>query len=87
MFFFLGSLGTFYIFAKKKYVKSNKMSKKEVKKQNLKDLEKKAVKKNLLSFVLGGESETSRCSVQGSKYADSIYVHKPKPIIVVKLED
>lgn len=47
-------------------------------------LSEKKIKKNLLSFVMGGEMDLDRCNEAGSKYADSIYVKRPaeqKPVI------
>jgi hypothetical protein len=54
------------------------------------DLEKKAVKKDLLSFVMGGQLEFDdsledvRCNTAGSAYADSIYVKKDPPVVIIK---
>ncbi|GAE63713.1 MULTISPECIES: hypothetical protein [Chryseobacterium] len=45
-------------------------------KKQLNTVEKKALKKDLLSFVMGGTA-AGRCSEVGSKYADSIYVKRP----------
>ena len=45
-------------------------------KKQLNTVEKKALKKDLLSFVRGGTA-AGRCSEVGSKYADSIYVKRP----------
>ena len=59
------------------------MKKSETKAQNLSE---KELKKNLLSFVMGGTMELDRCDGAGAKYADSIYVKKPieEPIIIKK---
>lgn len=55
------------------------------------DLEKKTLKKDLLSFVMGGQlgfdnslEDSGRCSEVGSVYADSIYVKKDPPVVIIK---
>lgn len=52
--------------------------KKEIKK--IENQKEKEIKKDLLSFVMGGQMDASRCSAEGSKYADSIYVKPQEPI-------
>ena len=54
------------------------MKKVEKKLQNLSE---KEIKKSLLSFVMGG-SDLDRCDGAGAKYADSIYVKKPEPVVI-----
>jgi hypothetical protein len=55
---------------------------KKQEKKPINDLRKKALKKDLLSFVMGGDDAEIRCAAVGSVYADSIHVATPPPVVI-----